>query len=182
MSLYEHATSVTGIGQWAVRGRLFAIVDATGTPSVPIKVRELGPDRAVSLYRGRPEEDLWAIAPYLVRLDGETLEWLAATLWSEPWGFFIFADADLESLRVHFRRFLVVESPEKESWYFRFYDPRVLVKYLRTLSETELVEFVGPARALGVTDPVSYGVRVFGTSKRLPGAGQTTQPVVIRRA
>lgn len=153
---------------WATRGRLYAVVDGCGAPSVPDMMRKVGDRRAVSLYRGRAEEELWGIAPYLVQVDGAVFDWLSRTLWAEPWGFFGVTDAELPAVRLHLRRFLVVESPEGEPWYFRFYDPRVLRKYLPTLDATRLAEFMGPFRALAVTDPVSYGVSVL-----TPAAGRS---------
>ena len=166
--------------EWAVRGRLFAILDATDTPSVPIKAGELGEEHAVSLYRGQAEEDLWTIAPFLVQVDSATLEWIAESLWPEPWGIFVLADDSLENLRLHLRRFLVVEGPNGESWYFRFYDPRVLVKYLDSCTAEELTAFLGPIHAFGVTDPDSYGVKVLRPAGPSP-TGAEPRPVTVRR-
>lgn len=177
--IQERLVPVVQLREWANRGRLFAILDATDTPSVPRKANELGPDRAVSLYRGRAEEELWAIAPFLVHLDVDTLEWITDTLWPEPWGIFALADESLDAIRLHFRRFLTVEGPNGESWYFRFYDPRVLPRYLASCTAEELATFLGPVRAFGVTDPISYGVKVLRSSESSPSI---TQPrAVIRR-
>lgn len=179
-ALTERLTSVTQIRAWAERGRLFAIVDATDEPAVPVKARELGDQRAVSLYKGRAEEELSAIAPYLMKLDWPTLEWITGELWAKPWGILLVADSTLEALRTHFRRFLVVEGPEGESWYFRFYDPRVFARYLPTCTEQELDDFAGPVRAFGVTDLDTYGVKVLTRGEPVP-AMPRPQPVVVRR-
>jgi hypothetical protein len=153
--------SVSQLARWAERGRLYAVLDATGTPSVPPRARALGEGRAVSLYRGRAEEDLFSIAPYLVQLDWPTLEWITSELWPEPWGVFVVADVPLDTLRSHFRRFLVVDGPDGESWYFRFYDPRVLARYLATCTSEEDGAFYGPVTAYGATDLATYGVTLF---------------------
>ena len=150
--------SVSQLAPWAARGQLFAILDATDAPAVPERAESLGESRAISLYRGRAEEDLSAIAPYLVQLDWATLEWITSTLWSEPWGVLVLTNVPLESLRTHFRRFLVVNSPEGEAWYFRYYDPRVLGRYLETCLPEEVTDFFGPVIAYGVTDHETYGV------------------------
>lgn len=134
----------------ATVGRLFAVLDACDTPAVPEKCAELGPERAACLYRGDAAENYWAIAPYVVAVDGPVLQWIVAELWDEPWGIFAVADADLETLRRHFRRFLVVRSPEGEQWYFRFYDPRVLNTYLLNANQAELGEIIGPVAGIGV--------------------------------
>jgi hypothetical protein len=157
----ERLTSVSHLRHWVERGRLFAIVDATDTPSVPVRAEAMGDGRAISLYRGRAEEDLASIAPYLFQLDWETLEWITGELWAEPWGILVLADATLEQLRTHFRKFLVVTGPEGESWYFRFYDPRVLERFLPTCSDEQAEEFVGPVLAYGVTDMETYGVKLI---------------------
>lgn len=134
----------------AEAGRLYAVLDACDTPSVPAMAREVGEARAVSLYRGSAEEEYWAIAPYLFAVDGALLDWIVETLWAEPFGIFAVADTDLEAVRRHFRRFLRVKSPEGEDWYFRFYDPRVLKTYLRSCTRSELSEFFGPVSLFGM--------------------------------
>ncbi len=173
---------VLQIREWAVRGRLFAVLDATDTPAVPARAAALGEDTAVSLYRGRAEEELFSIAPYLFRVDPDLLEWIAGDLWPTPWGIFALADQPLEALRLHFRRFLTVEAPNGESWYFRFYDPRVLPEYLATCTAAEVTEFFGPIRAFGITDQASYGVTVIAPgslSQEFPA--QRTQTIVVHR-
>jgi hypothetical protein len=157
----ERRVAVSALHGWAERGRLFAIIDATDTPSVPIKAFLLGETRAVSLYRGRPEETLAAIAPYLVQVDLPVLEWITAELWTEPWGMFVLAGETLETLRRHFRHFLTVTGPNGESWYFRFYDPRVLERYIGSSTAEELAAFYGPVIAYGVTDLETYGAKLF---------------------
>ena len=176
----ERSASILSVQQWAARGHLWGILDATDAPAVLELVQSLGPERAVSLYRGRPEEDLAAIAPFLVQLDAATFQWLTEHLWAEPWGILLVATKTLEELRLHFRRFLIVESPDGEDWYFRFYDPRVLPKFLAASTETERTEFFGPISAFGVTDPESYEVRVLTPSPE-PGYAPRPQTVVFRR-
>lgn len=139
--LQTRTASLDELRELAAAGRLYAVIDACDTPAVPAKAAELGEERAVSLYRGSAEEMYWAIAPYLFAVDGALLDWIVAELWTEPWGIFAVADADLEAVRRHFRRFLLVQSPEGEQWYFRFYDPRVLSAYLLGCSAAELKSF-----------------------------------------
>ncbi len=153
--------------EWAEGGQLFAILDACDTPSVVEKVKELGEARAVSLYRGTAEEEFESIAPYLVVVDTAVFDWITETLWAEPWGVFVRSAATLEQLRTHFRKFLLVEGPDGEEWYFRFYDPRVLATYLETCTERELGEFLGVVEGFGVVDPESYCIV---TLARVPNA------------
>jgi len=132
---------------------LFAVVDACDTPSVPTMAATQGDDRAASLYLGTAQEDYWAIAPYLFHVGAPVLDWILADLWTEPWGIFVVAHEDFAALRRHFRRFLLVRSPEGEQWYFRYYDPRVLASFLPTCSEGQLTELFGPVRAFILAEP-----------------------------
>ena len=157
--VWVEPASLFDVRQVAAAGQLFAILDACDAPLVPPKVGELGDSRGVSLYRGEAEERFADIAPYLVAVDESMLTWILETLWREHWGVLIVSDASLADLRTHFRKFLTVSSPAGESWYFRFYDPRVLEKYLQSCSESELRSFVGPVRSFGVTDSATRGVR-----------------------
>jgi hypothetical protein len=126
---------------------LYAILDACDEPRVPAKVKELGPERAVSLYRGWAERDMWAIAPYLVQVDTQLFQWILDSLWQSPWGLFAVAPTDLATLRTHFRRFLTVQDPKGEQMYFRFYDPRVLPQFLKTCDRNDVREIFGPVES-----------------------------------
>ncbi len=129
------------------RARLYAILDACDEPRVPEQVFQLGPQLAISLYRGWAEREYWAIAPYLVQVDVGLLDWITQQLWEQPWGIFAVSRQDLPTLRRHFRRFLTVEDPDGEEMYFRFYDPRVLSEFLRSCLAEESAEFFGPVTA-----------------------------------
>ena len=124
-------------------GSLFAILDACDEPRVPAMVKILG-DQAVSLYRGRADEEHWAIAPYLVQVESKLLEWILDELTGTPWGIFISSATNLESLRKHFRRFLMVKGPDGNELYFRYYDPRVLPTFLKSSNAEETKKFFGP--------------------------------------
>jgi hypothetical protein len=129
---------------------LYAILDACDESRIPRKVHELGPERAVSLYRGWAERDMWEIAPYLVQVDTQLFQWIIDNLWERPWGLFILARTDLASLRTHFRRFLMVSDLKGDQMYFRYYDPRVLEIYLKSCNVEELNCFFGEATRLYV--------------------------------
>lgn len=148
--LQMRIASLDELRELAGAGRLYAVIDACDTPAVPAKAMEVGEERAVSLYRGSAEEMYWAIAPYLFAINGELLDWIVAELWTEPWGIFAVADEDLEAVRRHFRRFLLVLSPEGEQWYFRFYDPRVLPTFLESADPFQTDDLFGILRGFGV--------------------------------
>ena len=127
----------------------FAILDACDEPRVPAFVK-IVEERAVSLYKGTAEEELHAIAPYLVSIDRKILDWISDELFGTPWGIFVFAATDLDSLRKHFRRFLIVNGPEGNELYFRYYDPRVLPTFLTSCSGVEAERFFGPVSSFVV--------------------------------
>lgn len=142
--LTEEEVLFGSLGEIARTGTLWAILDACDAPEVPSRVHRLGDAKAVSLYRGRAEVAYRAIAPYLVSVDANLLTWMRRTLWTAPWGIFAQAATDLETLRTHFRKFLLVEDSKGRRMYFRFYDPRVLRSFLRTCDDAESMEFFGP--------------------------------------
>jgi hypothetical protein len=171
MLLQRELVSVSAIRALAIAGRLKAVLDATDTPAVLERVAQLGADAAVSLYRGLPEERYAAIAPWLVTVDPATFDWLTRQLWSRPWGVFVIADAGLDTIRTQLRRFLTVQAPDGERWYFRFYDPRVLMRYLETCTADELAVFFGPIDEFALTDPSYRVLRLRPAAAVRPTAG-----------
>ena len=144
--------SLADLRQLAGEQRLFAVLDACDAPPILAKVGELGASRALCLYRGPVAPEILAVAPYLVMIDEEVLQWLTATVWSEPWGIFVVAKLELEAVRKHLRKFLVVKGPDGETMYFRYYDPRVLPAFLATCNKEELSRFYGDLQAFGYGD------------------------------
>ncbi len=151
--LQSQSLSFDTLCELADSARLYALVDACDAPAVPGKMAELGEDRAVSLYRGLPEEEFSAFAPYLAQVDGGLLDWIEDAFWPTPWGLFVVSGEPLPALRSHFRRFLLVDDPQGQEMYFRFYDPRVLQKYLPTCNDKELRQVYGPIEAFAFTVP-----------------------------
>jgi hypothetical protein len=171
--LQTRTASLEELRELAAAGRLYAVVDACDTPAVPEKARELGEARAVSLYRGTADEQYWAFAPYLFAVDGDVLDWIVADLWTEPWGIFAVADGDIEAVRRHFRRFLLVQAPNGEQWYFRFYDPRVIAGFLPSFSREQLSILYGVVSAYGTAG-------AGGDLKLWSPAFTPSRPITIR--
>src|SRR5215475_13081353 len=124
---------------------LFAVMDSARESNIPIELRRIGAEFS-SLYRGQPEESLSSVAPYLVSLDpkSEMMQWLLTNGWGNSWGIFLVSSTSLETLRRHFRRFLLVRDAAGNELYFRFYDPRVLRTFLPTCTGAETKRFFGP--------------------------------------
>jgi hypothetical protein len=139
------------LAQFAEQGNLYAILDPCDAPLVPPKMQELGA-RAISLFQGTAQEDYWAVAPHLARVDVELLRWLYENLWKEPWGIFVVAQVELADLQAHFRKLLYVQAEGGKNLFFRYYDPRVLSKYLKSCDATELQTFYGPVTGLATAN------------------------------
>jgi hypothetical protein len=169
--------TIEEVGTLADAGRLYAVLDACDTPAVVAKAEELGTEQSICLYSGTAQEEYWSFAPYLFKVRRPLLEWIRETIWTEPWGIFAVSDSSLEILRRHFKKFLVVESPGGEQWYFRYYDPRVLRTFLPTCDDAQIEEMFGPVEEyLAVSDEAGAVCRLGrpsgGSPPDTPGPGQ----------
>ena len=99
-----------------------------------------------SLYRGRSEESLAVVAPYIFSFAAQTDfgKWFFEKGWGDSWGILIQSSYPMNELHRHFRKFLIVGTEDNQELYFRFYDPRVLRIFLPTCSTDQLKEFFGP--------------------------------------
>jgi hypothetical protein len=141
-----HTQDISILSKWIDGGlRLYALLDACDEGRILTKIAGLG-DRAVSLYRGKAEQDFFAVAPYIASADSELVSWITSELSGTPWGYFVAVPngCDLAAIRKHFRKFLMVVGPDGKELYFRFYDPRIIRTFLESSSESELAEFFGP--------------------------------------
>jgi hypothetical protein len=126
----------------------YAILDGAAIPDLLMKLFELRPPH-VCLYRGELEADLAEVAPYLVNLIPGTkfTSWLLSNCWGRHWGIFVHSPFPNVELRKHFRKFLTVHSEEGNPMLFRYYDPRVLPKFLPTCHEDELELLFGKVKS-----------------------------------
>jgi Domain of unknown function (DUF4123) len=123
----------------------YAVLDGASVPNLRPKIYNLRPEQ-VCLYRGELKPDMAEIAPYLVRLELNSAftKWVINDGWGKHWGIFAVTRAELNPLRTHFRRFLMVHDSDGKPLYFRYYDPRVLRVYLPTCTAQELKTVFGP--------------------------------------
>jgi len=157
-------TSVEHLLKFAAGGYLYALLDAYDAPTVPAKVQELGTESAVCLFVGNAEKKYWELAPYLIQIDASTLEWMRQSVWGSACGVFLLSKSGLETLRTHLRRFLMVQLPDGERWFFRYYDPRILKVYLQNCRTDELEIFFGPVRSFGIVDAEADQILLLHTS------------------
>lgn len=171
--LYAEPTTDVELRELADNDRLYAVVDACGEPAVPERARAME-WRAGSLWQGRPDEPLWAIAPYLFQVDEPTLAWIRDSLGRSPWGIFLRASRPRRFGRLvtHLQRFVESTLDGERRYYFRFYDPRVVEPFLQSCTDSELASFLGPFEAVGVSDFILGGTcwwRVAGGSAMASG-------------
>ncbi|MFM8405733.1 MAG: DUF4123 domain-containing protein, partial [Pirellulaceae bacterium] len=128
---------------------LLALMDTCEEPEVQEMIPAMGA-RAQSLYQGRTQQQFSGIAPYLVQMDRHLLQWMEEDLAGRPWGFFLIPKSphQMASIRKHFRRFLLVDDPDGQELYFRFYDPRVIIGFLECCSSEELQQWMSPLREI----------------------------------
>ena len=125
--------------------RAFAVLDGASVPDLPLKIYEMQP-HSVCLYRGEIEPDIAEVAPYLVELIPDTTftDWLLTEgTGGKHWGIFARSPFSLTEMRKHFRKFLTVYDEAGNPMLFRYYDPRVLVKFLPTCDAESLRDLFG---------------------------------------
>ena len=125
--------------------KVYALVDAAGSESIYPKI--MGAEsKYVCLHRGKIAKELAWVAPYLIRLQHKDpfTRWLLDNCWGKCQCVFILSSSALNELKRHFRTFLTVYDEKGKSYFFRFYDPRVMRVYLSNCNESELDSIYGP--------------------------------------
>lgn len=102
-----------------------------------------------SLYDGQAAEEMGSFGPHLVALpdDPAGRERWVRTIWGRNLGVFLTCSLPFEAVRRHLRRFLLVMLEGGRKVYFRYYDPRVLRRFLPTCTPDEWAQFFGPIAA-----------------------------------
>lgn len=130
---------------------LHAVMDASRGERVLELLRE-SVEPHHSLYQGAPGDALEGVAPYLVgpfEQDSRLLERLVLEGWGRRWGVFCTTRRPFRELRRHFRRIQVAEVAETGArLYFRFFDPRVLRRFLPTCSPRQREELFGDIQTI----------------------------------
>jgi Domain of unknown function (DUF4123) len=126
---------------------LYMLLDAARDRRIYARLTELGDAiQARSLYQGDIGDRLAHVSPYLVAVresQPESLR-LAEAGFGRSWGVFITTATAFDDLRRHLRKFNLVYREDGTSLVFRFYDPRVLRRFLPTCSADEARRLFGP--------------------------------------
>lgn len=128
--------------------RVYAILDGASTPNLPMRLFEMQPPH-FCLFTGDLEADMLEVAPYLVRLLPNTpfTDWILREGWGKHWGIFAHSREPIEEMRAHFRSLITVYDEKGTPMFFRYYDPRVLGRFLQTCRADELETFFGNVEA-----------------------------------
>ena len=137
---------------------VYAVLDAAREDRIPAFLQACLVEHA-SLYDGRDAYMLQTVAPYIAAIpkDSMILHLLAKEGWGKSWGTFFCSPRNLFEVRKHLQQFLSVRG-ETGAWLrFRFYDPRVMRKFLPGKKPDELLKFFGPVTRIvaEADDPVT---------------------------
>ena len=116
---------------------LYVIYDSSlnGLPGL-IALQQLFPEHR-SLFKGTKDETLVDVAPYLFTVGEDFSERIHGLDLSLEALLVIESDRDIEKLTTHFQRF-IYQTVNKREYFFRFWDARVLQKFLPTCEESQL--------------------------------------------
>lgn len=123
----------------AAAGRLYGVFDAAQSDRI-LEILRTHRDAYESLFEGIKRETLADVAPYVVHFTegSRSLLSLVSEGWGSAWGVFCEASSSLSDLKKHFRKLLnVTRETTEEPMYFRFYDPRVMRRFVPLLSERQ---------------------------------------------
>ncbi len=144
--------------------RLYAILDAAQDATIYPRLRQAGADAEIlPLYEGEAAAELAAVAPYVVAIPavGDLFDWLWTDGWAAPWFILMRSGAAIDVLRAHFRRLVRVRTEDGGTLLFRFYDPRVLTRFLPTCDSGQLSEMFGPVVSYLTTDQAGRRLHRF---------------------
>lgn len=141
---------------------VYAILDGASIEDLPMKLYEMQPPN-YCLFRGELEPDMASVAPYLVALFPREpfTEWLLKDSFGKHWAVFLQSTRSLKDLRGHFRSLVTVFNEDGNPMIFRYYDPRVLTKYLPTCTDQELVEFFGGVKRFFAEVPAKGSMMAY---------------------
>ena len=143
------AAALNGLVAATSAKKLFGIVDGARCVELAYEAQIQFGAKMYSLFAPEVQAPLWNVAPYLVTIDsasGYLHNW--ARRWGENAGVLVLTDADDEPLYQHLREIFVVRDDQKQEFFFRYYDPRVLRTFVPTCTPAQLREFFGPLQTI----------------------------------
>lgn len=144
------------------RTNLFAVLDGVAVPDLPLMLHASGLPN-FCLLSGELTPDMVHAAPYVVQLtpDNKFADTVFQKSFGKNWGVFAQTRFSMTEMRKHFRALLTVYTEDGRPMLFRFYDPRVLAKFLPTCNGGELKTLFGNVDAFLAEDVAAKGLAKF---------------------
>lgn len=126
------------------RTRTYCVLDGASVPDLPKRLYEFDPPN-YSLMPGELTPDMVHVAPYVVIMapDGDFTKWILENGFGKNWGIFVQTRFSITEMRKHFRGLFTVHDETGKPMMFRFYDPRVIRKFLPTCDGDQVQTFFG---------------------------------------
>ncbi|WP_208354184.1 DUF4123 domain-containing protein [Pseudaestuariivita rosea] len=129
----------------------YAILDAAKVLNLPELLASSNLEHRC-LFKGQAEDDLRDVAPWIVKLEEgnsftrnlftqDTKNPAPWYLWDKNPGIYIRSTASLNDLWKHFRKFTKVQDETGKWYYFRFWEPAVLLAYLQDIPDPNWQRF-----------------------------------------
>jgi len=100
--------------------------------------------------------------------------------WGQGWGFYGTSKSDLETVREHFARFVMLRANSGEALTFRFWDPRVIRALVPAMPPQEAAAFFGPCERMVVeAEEAKSGQPVMALEFLRSASGPRQQTVVV---
>lgn len=145
----------------------YMLLDASRDPSIfPLMQNSFDDYRC--LFLGKLSKAMQEVSPYLVRLTHEspTTDHIISKAWGKPWAIFMTSKLDLDSLRRHFRKFLMVKTSQHKTLFFRFFDPRIMRSFLPVCNDKEVKQILDPIQNMFLEDRTSEEIIRFKLDKK----------------
>ncbi|MBU6950179.1 DUF4123 domain-containing protein [Hahella sp. HN01] len=123
----------------------YAIVDCAQDDSLYEKIQLSGCQYS-ALLEAEASEELLRVSPHIIELrENAFCSWLLAHGWGRSWAIYIASQRPIGYLIRHFKKLSKVTGPQRQSWFFRYYDPRVCRDLLPICDASQLNRIIGKA-------------------------------------
>jgi hypothetical protein len=148
------------------RTLVYTVLDGAAIPELRMKLYETEPPHHC-LFPGELAPDMAEVAPYVVQLipNAPFTDWVLQDFLGKNRGIFAHSPRSIREMRKHFRGLVKVYTESGEPMIFRFYDPRVIRRFLPTCNAGELKTFFGEVDTFFVENPGGQAVSSYRLEK-----------------
>ncbi len=118
-----------------------------------------------SLFHGTKDEALFDISPYIFEIDASLFEKMEEPLLNFKQLVYFQTNESLEEVIIHFQQFIYKLINNKE-YFFRFWDARVLIRYLHEGNAEQLKVFFGNVNAFFVEDSAKHTFQKYEIGRK----------------